>query len=54
MECPKCNYVRQEKDSIVPDWQCPECGVAYTKAKTTQDKFVQLVMVSGHEIRLKR
>ncbi len=33
MECPKCKYVRQESDSIVPDWQCPKCGVVYAKVR---------------------
>ena len=29
--CPKCRTVRPE-NAIVPDWQCPACGVAYAKA----------------------
>jgi hypothetical protein len=29
--CPKCNYARQPSDTA-PDWQCPNCGVAYAKA----------------------
>lgn len=49
MECPKCNYLRQEKDSIVPDWQCPSCGVAYAKVKRVR-RFVKVRMTSGQEI----
>lgn len=30
--CPKCSYVRQASDTN-PDWQCPSCGVAYSKVK---------------------
>lgn len=31
-ECPKCQYVRTLKDDeATPDWQCPNCGVAYNK-----------------------
>jgi glutaredoxin len=29
--CPKCRTVRSA-NAVVPDWQCPECGVAYAKA----------------------
>ncbi len=29
--CPKCRHLRQA-DATVPGWQCPACGVAYTKA----------------------
>jgi glutaredoxin/ribosomal protein L37AE/L43A len=29
--CPKCRAVRKP-DATVPDWQCPECGIAYVKA----------------------
>ncbi len=28
--CPKCNYQRQPAETV-PDWQCPKCGVAYSK-----------------------
>ena len=30
--CPQCAYTRSEQDSN-PAWQCPKCGVAYTKAQ---------------------
>ena len=30
MKCPKCRYIRSGNDGS-PDWQCPSCGIAYTK-----------------------
>jgi glutaredoxin len=30
--CPKCRYERQATDTT-PDWQCPSCGIAYSKAE---------------------
>ncbi len=54
MECPKCTYVRQEKDSIVPDWQCPNCGVAYAKVKAALSKFVKVRLVSGREVQFNK
>ena len=32
MQCPKCQYIRQPTDHA-PDWQCPNCGVAYEKVR---------------------
>ena len=32
--CPKCGYVRQQTDTA-PEWQCPNCGIAYAKYGTT-------------------
>ena len=29
--CPKCDHVRSQ-DATNPDWQCPACGVCYSKA----------------------
>ena len=29
--CPNCQYVRKSTDSA-PEWQCPECEIAYNKA----------------------
>jgi glutaredoxin len=29
--CPKCSYIRKKSDAC-PEWQCPACQVAYTKA----------------------
>jgi len=52
--CPNCNYTRQEKDSVVPAWQCPQCGVAYAKAirnaSEEVSRFVRVFMVSGREV----
>lgn len=31
--CPKCGYVRRLSDTA-PEWQCPSCGVAYSKVKS--------------------
>jgi glutaredoxin len=31
--CPKCRYERQSTDTA-PDWQCPSCGIAYSKAES--------------------
>lgn len=50
MKCPKCNYERQEKDSIVPEWQCPNCGLAYSKVKANLEKRVRIRLTSGTEI----
>ncbi len=50
MKCPKCNYIREEKDNIVPDWQCPSCGVAYAKVKTALIKVGKVRLVSGQEL----
>ena len=31
--CPKCQYVRKPTDTN-PEWQCPNCGIAYAKFGT--------------------
>lgn len=31
--CPKCRHVRTGQENV-PDWQCPNCGVAYDKVGT--------------------
>jgi hypothetical protein len=31
-KCPKCGHERTA-DDVGPDWQCPACGVAYSKVK---------------------
>lgn len=31
MICPKCRYQRKSTETV-PDWQCPSCGIAYSKA----------------------
>jgi hypothetical protein len=51
MICPNCNYERQEKDSIIPDWQCPNCGLAYAKVKANLDRCVLMRLISGREIK---
>lgn len=30
MQCGKCGYIRTGREQT-PDWQCPECGIAYNK-----------------------
>jgi hypothetical protein len=49
MECPSCHYIRQVKDRIVPEWQCPQCGVAYAKVKAAISKVVKARLTSGQE-----
>jgi hypothetical protein len=34
--CPKCQYHRKASDQA-PDWQCPACGIAYSKFERAQD-----------------
>ena len=34
MKCPKCGYERKQTD-IAPDFECPKCGVIYSKAEKT-------------------
>lgn len=29
--CPKCEYTRKVSDTIVPETECPSCGVVYAK-----------------------
>ncbi|PWK52899.1 hypothetical protein [Pleionea mediterranea] len=31
--CPKCKYQRSATDTA-PEWQCPKCGIAYSKFQT--------------------
>ncbi len=38
MKCPKCSYIRSQTD-LAPDWQCPSCGIAYVKFKSTKEDF---------------
>ena len=35
--CPKCAYVRAASETA-PDWQCPNCGIAYLKFVESQPK----------------
>ena len=34
MPCPKCGYIRHKTD-VVPDWQCPACGIATQKYRAS-------------------
>lgn len=36
-QCPKCGYVRTSRDEA-PDWQCPSCGIAYSKYQAYLDR----------------
>jgi len=54
MECPKCHYVRQPKDNVVPDWQCPKCGVVYAKVQASLSKFVKVRLASGQEVQFSK
>jgi len=35
MQCPKCQHIRKDNEEA-PDWQCPQCGIAYHKFKHTK------------------
>lgn len=50
MQCPKCDYVRSAADAVVPDWQCPKCGIVYAKFNRPGSKCVRLSLVSGEKI----
>lgn len=39
--CPKCNYQRTDKDSTIPDYECPKCGVIYSKIKKETSSKIQ-------------
>jgi hypothetical protein len=40
MQCPKCSYERKTTDTN-PDWECPSCGIAYSKfKKSATEKYV--------------
>lgn len=46
--CPKCQYKRVASD-VAPDWQCPNCGVAYNKvAGPTNPTNVRDKEQTGH------
>lgn len=56
MQCPKCKYVRQVRDTA-PRWQCPNCGVAYDKVgsqaedkKVVQSLSYHVVESAGQEL----
>lgn len=54
VKCPKCSYIRQPQDSIVPDWQCPSRGVAYAKVQNALNKSVKVRLVSGQEVQFNK
>lgn len=32
IQCPKCHHTRTTQDDpLIPDYQCPACGVVYAK-----------------------
>lgn len=37
--CPKCGYVRKTDDAA-PDYECPQCGVIYAKARPVPARVV--------------
>lgn len=34
--CPRCSYIRRPIDDIIPDYECPRCGVIYAKIAKPQ------------------
>ena len=36
--CPKCQYTRNDNE-LAPEWQCPNCQIAYNKFYLVTDKF---------------
>ncbi|MFL6617860.1 MAG: hypothetical protein ACJ8MH_04630 [Povalibacter sp.] len=36
MKCPKCGYERKSVEQA-PIWQCPSCGIAYSKASRSAE-----------------
>jgi len=40
MLCPKCQYLRGEFEDV-PDWQCPQCGIAYDKYQAKQKLAIE-------------
>jgi len=45
MICPKCQYERNNQDDpLIPDYECPACGIIYTKYKPKQ------IIQNGHDI----
>jgi hypothetical protein len=37
MQCPKCGHIRAANTSN-PEWQCPECGIAYHKYRASVEQ----------------
>jgi predicted RNA-binding Zn-ribbon protein involved in translation (DUF1610 family) len=44
--CLKCDYERQPADSA-PDYECPQCGVVYAKAKAAIQREAQKSSTNG-------
>ena len=41
MICPTCNHERNANDDpLIPEYQCPKCGVIYAKFKTEADNAI--------------
>ena len=53
MECPKCGYVRHEREAV-PDWECPQCGIVYAKYEQEHDspvhRFDETFQPSGVDV----
>jgi len=48
MICPKCRYKRKPIEAA-PDWQCPSCGVAYSKAtSSTVNKQAKITVTNQY------
>lgn len=45
--CPKCRYVRKAVEKV-PDWQCPNCGIAYAKFKAAPAGGWKSSRITGH------
>jgi hypothetical protein len=50
MKCPKCAYVRSATDTLLPEWQCPKCGIVYAKYRAATGLTVSLTLSSGQTI----
>lgn len=48
-KCPKCYYIRQA-DDYAPEWQCPNCGIAYTKFKAATTPGPGNLLSGGSDI----
>lgn len=35
MICPQCGYERRKSDDIISAFECPKCGIIYSKWKET-------------------
>lgn len=53
MKCPKCEYFRKEGETN-PEWQCPSCGIAYSKILNKDKNAKGLVEPSKTDSSLKK